>query len=91
MILKILRNNLMDKIRSQFVPNQKKQNKHLLPTIKKPLLGKGFNDDSDWAQTSDLYPVKVDIWHTVSITNILWCSLVFFKNRKKCYLFIHLF
>ena len=50
----------MDKVRSQFVPNQKKQNKHLLPTIKKPLLGKGFNDDSDWAQTSDLYPVKVN-------------------------------
>ena len=50
----------MDKVRSQFVPNQKKQNKHLLPTIKKPLLGKGFNDDSDWARTSDLYPVKVN-------------------------------
>ncbi|QDZ93663.1 hypothetical protein D0438_01615 [Bacillus altitudinis] len=61
MILKILRNNLMDKVLSQFVPNQKKQNKYLLPTIKKPLLGKGFNDDSDWAQTSDLYPVKVDM------------------------------
>lgn len=26
---------------------------------KKPLLGKGLNDDSDWARTSDLYPVKV--------------------------------
>lgn len=51
----------MDKVLSQFVPNQKKQNKYLLPTIKKPLLGKGFNDDSDWAQTSDLYPVKVDM------------------------------
>ena len=41
----------MDKVRSQFAPNQKK----------KPLLGKGFNDDSDWARTSDLSPVKVGI------------------------------
>ncbi len=62
----------MDKVRSQFVPNQKKQNKHLLPTIKKPLLGKGFNDDSDWARTSDLYPVKVDMENPVIITDILY-------------------
>ena len=62
----------MDKVRPQFVPNQKKQNKHLLSTNKKPLLGKGLNDDSDWARTSDLYPVKVDIWHPVSITDILY-------------------
>ena len=33
---------------------------------KKPLLGKGLNDDSDWARTSDLYPVKVSVKSPVS-------------------------
>ena len=47
-----------DKVRPQFVPDQKKtEQKFVVKT--KPLLGKGFNDDSDWARTSDLYPVKV--------------------------------
>ncbi len=32
----------MDKVRPQFVPIQKKQNKHLLPTNKKTLARQGF-------------------------------------------------
>lgn len=31
----------------------------LLKENKKPLLCKGLSYDSDWARTSDLYPVKV--------------------------------
>ncbi len=33
----------------------------LLRESKKPLRSKGFVYDSDWARTSDLYPVKVVI------------------------------
>ncbi len=33
----------------------------LLTQNKKPLLRKGLSYDSDWARTSDLYPVKVVI------------------------------
>ncbi len=37
----------------------------IIPTTpiksKKPLLRKGLSYDSDWARTSDLYPVKVVI------------------------------
>lgn len=43
----------------KFANNSEFDKPPLLKQSKKPLLRKGLSYDSDWARTSDLYPVKV--------------------------------
>lgn len=52
---------------------------------KKPLLRKGLSYDSDWARTSDLYPVKVALSQLSYGITICKCFWVYYCLSDKFY------
>lgn len=57
----------------------------LLKQSKKPLLRKGLSYDSDWARTSDLYPVKVALSQLSYGIMICMCCWVCYCLSDKFY------